>query len=175
MKKSLPKNFAVILATMVLSACNTVTPDTKNPVITPAKNPVTQEQPTGTTKTTPAIEKTPSNTTTKTTTTVEKTPVVVVTPEAKVISETGTYESPAGTENMTIAFTLKGDLVENVALTSGSSNETSEKFQKLFMAGVKSQVVGKKVSDIGTFDRVNGASLTGAGFNQAVAKLKKAV
>lgn len=40
------------------------------------------------------------------------------------------------------------------------------------MDAITSKVVGMKISDLGSFDRVGGASLTTDAFNQAVVQLK---
>jgi len=92
-----------------------------------------------------------------------------------VYNETGTYQSPAQTENVEFAFTIKDGKVVNVERVSTSTVKTSNMFQGLFTTGIQQEIVGKKLSEIGTFDRVNGSSLTSKGFNMALAKLKAKV
>lgn len=85
----------------------------------------------------------------------------------------GSYRSPAQTEDVEFTFTIKGGLVEDVVLVKESSIPMSEKYQDMFMEGIKKEIIGKKLSEIGTFDRVNGSSLTPKGFNQAMTELKQ--
>lgn len=87
-------------------------------------------------------------------------------------SESTSYEAPSGTEDVTFKFTLKGGVVTDVALTSTAASGTSGRYQQMFMSGLNDLVVGKPLNSIGTFDRVNGASLTAGAFNDAIAKLK---
>jgi len=89
-----------------------------------------------------------------------------------VYKESGTYQSPAQSETVEFAFTIKDGVVEKVERVSTSTMNTSNMFQGLFTDGIQQEIVGKKLSEIGTFDRVNGSSLTPKGFNMALAKLK---
>lgn len=89
--------------------------------------------------------------------------------------ESVSYQTPESTENIDFAFVMKDGVVQNLELPNFSSIPTSRSFQQLFMSAVKSQIIGKKLSEIGTFDRIGGASLTTPAFNQAVAKLKSQV
>jgi hypothetical protein len=82
------------------------------------------------------------------------------------------YNSPAGTENIVVTFVLKNNLVSDFQLTSSTTNGMSLHYQQLFTDGVKPQVIGKNLNDIGIFGRVNGSSLTSGGFNSAVSQLK---
>lgn len=97
--------------------------------------------------------------------------------------ENASYISPDQTEHITFAFTVKEGVLENIEITkSDASPELGENdgpfdgvslgYQKDFIKGIKPLVIGKKLSEIGTFDRVGGSSLTPAAFNQAIAKLK---
>lgn len=47
----------------------------------------------------------------------------------------------------------------------------SKTYQSLFSRGISSVVVGKKIKDISFVGEVNGSSLTGAGFVQALSKI----
>jgi uncharacterized protein with FMN-binding domain len=85
----------------------------------------------------------------------------------------GSYRSPAQTEDVEFTFTIKAGAVEGVELVKESSIPMSKKYQGLFMEGIKKEIIGKKLSEIGTFDRVNGSSLTPKGFNQAMTELKQ--
>jgi|GEM_PF-5286460 len=88
-------------------------------------------------------------------------------------SEKASYRSPAQLENVEFSFTIKSGVVEDVALLSKSTVPNSNKFQGLFMEGIKKEIIGKKLSEIGTFDRVNGSSLTPKAFNRALDQLKQ--
>lgn len=85
----------------------------------------------------------------------------------------GSYQSPGGTDSITVSVTVKNDVVESVSLVNGGSSEASVNFQNLFIDGVKGQVVGQKLENV-SVGVVNGASLTGTGFNQAIADIKAA-
>lgn len=87
-------------------------------------------------------------------------------------NQSGSYQSPAGAESVSVSMTVKGDVVTGVTVTPAAQNEVSKQFQGLFAAGINQLVVGKKLSEIGAFGQVNGSSLTPAGFNSAVAAMK---
>lgn len=87
-------------------------------------------------------------------------------------SESSSYDAPPGLENITFAFTLEKDTIKNVEITSKSSHPVSVAYQDKFLSGIKEQIIGKKLDQVGSFDRVNGSSLTGEAFNAALAKLK---
>lgn len=90
----------------------------------------------------------------------------------RVYQAKGSYVSPAATEHLDVKVSMKNGLVQGVEMTSDSSSPKSLRFQGLFLEGVKTQIIGKKISEIGEFTRVNGSSLTGEGFNQAIAVIK---
>lgn len=87
-------------------------------------------------------------------------------------SQAGTYQSPAGAESVNVSLTVKDDVVTGLTVTPSAQNETSKKFQGLFVAGINQMVVGKKLSEVGSFGQVNGSSLTPQGFVSAVAGIK---
>lgn len=88
------------------------------------------------------------------------------------IHEKVSYQTPESTEKVDFVFTVDSGVVKDLALISAPVEDKSKKFQAKFMSAITSQVVGKKISEIGTFDRVGGASLTTPAFNQAVVMLK---
>lgn len=164
----LSTSFLAMMLLVVISACSapeattTVTPATPPPVVAP----------------TPAAKPTPTPvTTTETQTTTEKTSTQSSTSSAVIADGTyttkGSYRSPAQTEDVEFTFTMKAGAVEGVELVKESSIPMSKKYQGLFMEGIKKEIIGKKLSEIGTFDRVNGSSLTPKGFNQAMTELKQ--
>jgi uncharacterized protein with FMN-binding domain len=94
--------------------------------------------------------------------------------DVRVYHALGSYVSPAATEHLDVKVSIKDELIENVEMISDSKSPKSLRFQGLFLEGVKKEMIGKKISDIGEFTRVNGSSLTSGGFNQAIAEIKGA-
>lgn len=84
----------------------------------------------------------------------------------------GTYNSPAGPEEVGVRLTVKDDIVTAVSIEALSSNSTSETFQEKFGGGISSLVNGVNLSEIENVSVVNGSSLTGTGFNKALAAIK---
>lgn len=84
----------------------------------------------------------------------------------------GSYQNPAGAESVTVTVTVKGDVVQSLNVASNAVNGTTKQMQGLFIAGVNQLVVGKKLDEVGVSGNVNGSSLTGTGFNNAVALIK---
>ena len=184
--KKIPNSFyalmAITLTTSVLSGCITAPVENAEVTTEATVETGTAVKPAETTETAP----TPSETTKPET---SATPAPVTSPAVDVkvetsvetsvqtykdatYSESASYQSPAGNENVTFKFTLVADKVTDVSLAAGSENETSKNFQKLFAEGIGKEVVGKKLSEVGTFSHVNGSSLTSKAFNSAVAQLK---
>ncbi len=83
----------------------------------------------------------------------------------------GTYTSPAGPEEVGVKLMIKDGMVTDVLVTPKATAPASVKWQTAFAGGVKSEVVGKKLSDLNV-GKVAGSSLTGKGFNDAVMKIK---
>jgi uncharacterized protein with FMN-binding domain len=83
----------------------------------------------------------------------------------------GSYMSPGGLDDLSITLTLKSDVVTDVSMTPDAHDHRSEQYQAKFMSGYKTYVVGKNIADI-QVGKVSGSSLTGAGFNDALAKIK---
>ena len=86
-------------------------------------------------------------------------------------SLTTSYESPAGAENMGVSITLKNDIVVDSSFTPMANDGRSSRYQQGFASGYKSYVVGKNIDSI-NLDAVSGASLTSAGFNDALLQIK---
>jgi len=87
-------------------------------------------------------------------------------------TESASYKSPAGNEEITFEFKIENGMVSDISFVSPTTSPKSKNFQQLFLSGIKQQVIGKKLDEIGTFDKVNGSSLTPKAFNEAVTKLK---
>lgn len=88
-------------------------------------------------------------------------------------TKVGMYQSPGGADKVTVTVVVKDDVVQSLSLVNGGSNDGSIYSQNLFIEGVNSLVVGKKLEDV-KVGKVNGSSLTGEGFNQAIADIKAA-
>lgn len=84
----------------------------------------------------------------------------------------GGYQSPGGTESITVSLTIKNDAVidATVAPNIATDNDAQE-FQSEFIDGYKTLVVGKNINDI-HLSRVSGSSLTSNGFNNALEQIK---
>lgn len=86
-------------------------------------------------------------------------------------TKVGSYESPGGSEVVTVTVSVKDEMIQSVNVVKGTDNETSERFQGLFIDGIGAEVVGKKMSDV-KVGVVNGSSLTGEGFNKAIEEIR---
>lgn len=86
-------------------------------------------------------------------------------------SARGTYKSPAGIENISVTVTLKDGIVTDSTAVGQATDSKSIRFQGLFIDGYKQYVVGKSLDEV-LLDKVSGSSLTGAGFNDAIEKIK---
>ncbi len=86
-------------------------------------------------------------------------------------SMSGGYVSPAGRETVTVSVTLANDIITNATFTGDATNSSSVRNQGRFAEGYTSLVVGKDIDSV-ELGVVNGSSLTGIGFNDAIAKIK---
>lgn len=85
---------------------------------------------------------------------------------------TGTYRSPAGTDEIDVTLTLAGGKVNAVDIVGRARSGTSREYIQDFSSGVSGQVVGKKLDDLSNLATINGASLTTIGFKSAVEEIK---
>ena len=83
----------------------------------------------------------------------------------------GVYASPAGGESVKVSLTIKNDAVTDATFSGDATHEKSIKMQNAFGTGFKEQVVGKSLDEV-SVGVVNGSSLTGIGFMDAVKKIK---
>ncbi len=88
-----------------------------------------------------------------------------------VYSVTGGYTSPAGPEQLGVTVTLENNVISDVSVEVRADKPISKKMQEDFAANYKSQVVGKKLSEV-KLDKVSGSSLTPKGFNDALEQVK---
>ena len=162
--KKIGISIGVIVAAIVLYATffsSKSTPVT--PVVTPL--PTTDQTPT---QNQPASSDTPTPVTVP--------PVDTKKPVASVYkngtySATGSYMSPGGEDQIGVSLTLSNDVITAVSATNMAGDHTSSRYQDRFIAGYKTYVVGKKISDV-YLTRVSGSSLTPAGFNDALNQIK---
>ena len=84
---------------------------------------------------------------------------------------TGSYDSPGGTEKITVHLTLANGSVTGTSAESGANDPTAHEFQDEFISGYKALIVGKDISSI-HLSHVSGSSLTSQGFNRALDQIK---
>lgn len=82
-------------------------------------------------------------------------------------TESGSYQSPNGTESVDVTITLAGDVITAVEVVGNGESRDSQRYQGEFIGGIAAEVVGKKLDSI-KVDKVAGSSLTSGGFNSAV-------
>lgn len=86
-------------------------------------------------------------------------------------TQTGSYVSPAGPEDVDVTLTLKSNVITDVSFLGKAKNQGSVFNQTNFTAGFKELVIGKNLDEV-SLTVVNGASLTPKGFNNAIEKIK---
>jgi len=86
-------------------------------------------------------------------------------------SATGSYDSPGGTENVSVSLTLTNDIITNVSVTSGAYDRRSQSYQNIFIANYKQYVIGKNIASV-NLGKISSSSLTPIGFNDALLKIK---
>ena len=86
-------------------------------------------------------------------------------------TESADYQSPNGTEEVTVTVTLADGVITAVEVVGDGDNPNSKRYQTEFADGIADVVVGKNIDDI-SVDKVAGSSLTSAGFNDAIEAIK---
>ncbi|MHA7285057.1 FMN-binding protein [Arthrobacter sp. MDT3-44] len=86
-------------------------------------------------------------------------------------TSTGSYQSPAGPEEVGVTLTLEADVVTAVEVEPKPDNPTTREYQGRFAGGISDAIVGKKLDEL-SVDKVAGSSLTSGGFNDATGKIK---
>lgn len=84
---------------------------------------------------------------------------------------TGIYQTPGGQESIGVTVTLSGGNVTDAKVTQEGKTDEAQEYQAAFASAFKSQVVGKKISDV-SLSRVAGSSLTPRGFNSAISDIE---
>lgn len=97
-------------------------------------------------------------------------------PEWQVSGETYSkqlkYQTPGGPEEIKFDVIVKNGAVAGIDVTPMGNSPITKELQGKFEGGVNTAVIGKKVAELGTIDRVGGASLTTRAFNIAMQGLK---
>ena len=86
-------------------------------------------------------------------------------------TESADYQSPNGTEEISVTVTLADGVITAVEVVGDGDNPNSKLYQSKFAGGIADVVVGKSIDDI-SVDKVAGSSLTSAGFNDAIDAIK---
>lgn len=142
------------------NSAQTATNDNLNSSNNTTESPVVTDN---TTPPTPVTGETPSPTTTPTTSTSVY--------KNGTYTATGNYTSPGGAEQIKVTLTIKDDVVVSSSVTALATRPASVNFQGQFVSGYKEFVDGKKIDSL-SVSKVAGSSLTGKGFNDAVAQIK---
>lgn len=87
-------------------------------------------------------------------------------------SADGSYQSPSGTETITVTLTLADDKVTAVEIGKHATNPSAIEYQTMFANGISALVVGKDINSLAV-SRVAGSSLTSGGFAAALASIEK--
>jgi hypothetical protein len=85
---------------------------------------------------------------------------------------TGSYQTPGGQESISVNVTLTDGIITDATVTQQGKTGEAQEYQSKFVSGYKSQVVGKKISEV-NLSRVAGSSLTPIGFNDAISDIEK--
>lgn len=109
-------------------------------------------------------QKTTANTTTPTAS-------ITTTYKDGTYTATGSYDSPGGTEKITVHITLANGSITDTSAQSGANDPTAQEFQDDFISGYKALIVGKDITSV-HLSHVSGSSLTSQGFNRALDQIK---
>lgn len=96
--------------------------------------------------------------------------------KGKTITDTQTYQSPAGPEE--VGFSIVVDdtgTISEVSVENKAKAPISITRQDAFKAEIEAAVVGKKLSELEKIDRVGGSSLTTGAFNAFLTEAKEQV
>jgi len=86
-------------------------------------------------------------------------------------TESGSYQSPNGTESVDVTVTLADDVITAVEVVGHGDNPDSKHYQGEFISGIGAVVVGQNIDDI-QVSKVAGSSLTSGGFTSAIDAIK---
>ena len=83
----------------------------------------------------------------------------------------GSYSTPGGSEDISVTATLTDGVITDITATGSATGGNSAQYQRQFLSGYKSEVVGKSIDEV-KLSRVAGSSLTSTGFNRALDTIK---
>lgn len=83
------------------------------------------------------------------------------------------YDVPEGTESNSFSLVIKDGIISSVEVGITTTNKASLKYQQDFAKNIASIIVGQKISELKSIDRVSGASVTTTAFNDALLKLQQ--
>jgi uncharacterized protein with FMN-binding domain len=86
-------------------------------------------------------------------------------------TESGSYQSPGGTESVDVTITLGDGVVTAVEVVGQGESRDAQRYQGEFINGIAAEVVGKSIDSL-SVSKVAGSSLTSGGFNSAVDAIK---
>ncbi|MEI6728501.1 MAG: hypothetical protein WCK98_02555 [bacterium] len=83
----------------------------------------------------------------------------------------GSYNTPESVESIDVTITLKNNLISSVSTSTNAKDRESKQYLNLFKQGISSVVNSKTLDKATVSGSVNGSSLTGSGFNEALKKI----
>lgn len=83
------------------------------------------------------------------------------------------YDVPEGTESNSFSLVIKDGIISSIEVGITTTNKASLKYQQDFAKNIASIIVGQKISELKSIDRVSGASVTTTAFNDALLKLQQ--
>jgi len=83
------------------------------------------------------------------------------------------YDVPEGTESNSFSLVIKDGIISSIEVGITTTNKASLKYQQDFAKNIASIIVGQKISELKSIDRVSGASVTTTAFNDALLKLRQ--
>lgn len=86
-------------------------------------------------------------------------------------TQSGSYQTPNGTESVDVTITLEKDVITAVAVTGSGGSRDTQEYQGQFIAGIAAVVVGQDIDQLAV-SKVAGSSLTSGGFSNAVEAIK---
>lgn len=84
----------------------------------------------------------------------------------------GDYQYPNGTGTIRVTVTLADEKVGSVKVEPKASDPTARQYESQFASGIGAVVVGKPIAGL-KVGAVSGSSLTGQGFEKALAAIRK--
>jgi hypothetical protein len=86
-------------------------------------------------------------------------------------SADGSYVSPGGEEEIAVTITVKNDLIATVSVRTVSADSEGAQYEAQFASGISAVAVGKNLGTL-SVGSVAGSSLTGQGFDAALASIR---